>query len=255
MKYIITENQLNFLEEAIHRYGGRYNADPLGDFFTELNQRSLKKKDCVSAFKKYYSKIGEYIDNISDGQILDYFQEISENPTKGGALYSKNFYKKDILAGFAYFIAKKFIGLNEGEGGIEYILSGKGDRAYFFFDPDFKIFVGGISVTKNDDIKGESYEVGTAAVEKELIGGRYGLKMYLTIISNVDYLSSSIILYTGSFRMWSKSLPKYVNVWAVNEHNYPSRNYKKLTGEETSIPKNTSYFLASRHHNEIKFKR
>ena len=99
--------------------------------------------------------------------------------------------------------------------------------------------------------KGKCYSVSISAVERELIGGGYGLKMYLTIINDVDYLISSTVLYAGSLRMWKDVLPKYVNVWV--EFDYKSDPELVIPGKRYKLD-NVQDFIASSNHNKLKSK-
>lgn len=250
MNYLITENQYNNLNE-ISRSRGRYDANPLEDFFYEIESfKGFKKKDFISVFKKFFTKIGQEIDNLEDSQILLYFEELPRY-TRGGSVLKGFFYKKEVLASFAYYIVKKHFNLIEGAGGIEYLVFESNSRAYFFFDPNFKIFVGGVGLDPEKRFKGKCYSVSISAVERELIGGGYGLKMYLTIINDVDYLISSTVLYAGSLRMWKDVLPKYVNVWV--EFDYKSDPELVIPGKRYKLD-NVQDFIASSNHNKLKSK-
>ena len=253
MKYIITERQLGLINEDLTRMSGNYRATPLDDFFMSISSLGVKKKDFTKAFFNFFNKIGFKINHISPTQVLMYWQDLENDRSE--IFDNRNFYKKDIVSGFAYHIAKNYIGLKESaKGELEYIRVGKDSRSYYFFDPAFKIFVGGILINKDDEIKGNSYEVKTSGVDRELIGGRYGLKMYMTVISDVDYLSSDSILFSGSYRMWSKSLPKYVNVWIEKSNEDNPWEFIKITGEERRLPKGVEKFVASRYHKEVRRK-
>ena len=250
MKYIITESQYGKLQE-VNRVRGRHFSDPLSDFFGEIKMSLIfKKSHFVEAFRKFFKKLGISTEDFNKEEIKDYWDELEYGRDH---FFGPIFYKKDSIAGFAYYIAKNYFGLKEGAGGIQYLTTKTSfKKAYYFFDPEFKILVGGLAVTKDDEIEGKAREVSIAAVDPELIGGRYGLKMYLTVIDNVDYLSSDTTLFTGSYRMWAKSLPKYVNVWVVTKDKAFSKT-KKITGEESSLPKNFDVFVASSKHDKINF--
>lgn len=228
---------------------GHHHSNPLGDFFG-LVSYVLDSETRNKLFRKYFQNSN--LSKIDDKKIDDYFYFLEYSSQKPSGM--RNFIKYDVVSGFAYYIAKKYFKLKSGGFGLEYVKSddNDGDKTFFFFDTAFKIFIGKVSIEKirNQFIKGNVYKVGTAAAERKLIGMGYGLKMYLTILEYCDFLISDSILFTGSFRIWSEILPKYVNVWWVNEE---KKKVKKITlqkpfAQETD---DVDFFVASIYHKKV----
>lgn len=247
MKYILTERQLEVIEIGTVR--GRYNTSPedsLWDYF----ENNLKKKQKIESFKKYYNKVlSEKTKLVGDNTILLFFEELSDKSINSDI--PKEFLKEDLVSGFAYYIAKHYFNLTKGVN-ISYIKVKDvlGGKDYFFFDSALKIFVGMILTMKYDKLPKNSYVVRTSAAVKSLIGQGYGVKMYLNVIKDVDYLRSDTLLYTGSLRMWRDVLSKYVNVWAVYTIGSLTQNVKLHPGKRI-VASNVDYFVASSYHNTI----
>jgi hypothetical protein len=246
MKYIITERQYNIIKE-IDRESGHFDFEPLDSFFEYMDDQ-LPKKQKVKLFKEFFREkmgLGVEEDDFLFGDIIDYF----DNPLRSE--WGDIFKTKDARSGFAYFVAKKYFGLEE-KFGLSYMvnnLNGDDMRIYYFFDPKFKIFVGRFVIEK---LRGKKYTVSLSTADEELIGTGYGTKMYLIVIDDVDYLASDTILYSGSYRMWKHVLPKYVNVWGIikNDHGLPFTVIKMDDKGKKSV-KRFDYFLASSKHNKV----
>jgi len=247
VKYILTEKQLEVIEVGTVR--GRYNASPennLWDYF----ENNLKKKQKIESFKKYYNKVlTEKTNLVGDNTILLFFKELSDKSINSDI--PKEFLKEDLVSGFAYYVAKHYFDLTKGVN-ISYIKVKDilGGKDYFFFDSTFKIFVGMVLTMKYSKLPKNSYTVRTSAAVKSLIGQGYGVKMYLNVIKDVDYLRSDTLLYTGSLRMWRDVLSRYVNVWAVYTTGSLTKNVKLHPGKKI-IVNNVDYFVASAYHNTI----
>jgi len=247
VKYILTERQLEVIEVGTVR--GRYNTSPennLWDYF----ESNLKKKQKIESFKKYYSKVlNEKTKLVGDNTILLFFKELSDKSINSDI--PREFLKEDLVSSFAYYVAKHYFDLIKGVN-ISYIKvkDALGGKDYFFFDPAFKIFVGMILTMKYSKLPKNSYTVRTSAAVKSLIGQGYGVKMYLNVIKDVDYLRSDTLLYTGSLRMWRDVLSKYVNVWAVYTLGSLTKNVKLHPGKRI-VASNVDYFVASSYHDSI----
>lgn len=246
MKYIITEQQYNLIQE-IGRESGHFDFEPLDSFYQFMEDK-VPKKQKVKLFKEFFrDKMGFGVeeDDFLLGDIIDYF----ENPLRSE--WGDIFKTKDARSGFAHFVAKKYFGLKE-KFGLSYMMNnfhGDDTRIYYFFDPKFKIFVGRFSVEK---LRKKTYKVHLSSADEELIGTGYGTKMYLIVIDDVDYLASDTILYSGSYRIWKHVLPKYVNVWGIikNYHGLPFTAIKMDNKGKKSV-KRFDYFVASSKHNKV----
>ena len=98
----------------------------------------------------------------------------------------------------------------------------------------------------------KTWKVNLSTADEELVGSRYGTRMYLVIIDDVDYLASDDTLYSGSYRMWKHVLPKYVNVWGVikDEDGIISK-FVKLNDKNKNMVRKFDFFVASSKHNKI----
>lgn len=248
---LITEKKEIEVNELVTTRG-HHETNPMGDFFSEVSS-TLSEKELRKVFRNYYTKkVPQNLSNISDEKIDDFFYFLRYGNSQPSGM--RSFLKYDIVTGLAYYIAKKYFKIKSGGFGIEYVKvdDNDGDKTFFFFDTAFKIFIGKISIEKKNEksIKGNLYKVSTAAAEKKLIGLGYGLKMYFTILEYCDYLMSDSILFSGSFRIWSQILPKYVNVWWVSE---TDNKIKKITPEKPLSEKteDIDFFVASMYHKKI----
>jgi hypothetical protein len=241
MKYIITESQLKTLQEVGIKKGP-FKISPVNYFWTFINGFSERKR--VNAFRNYYTKVvGADVSDLSDDNILEFYDELDE---LGTSALPKTLKSKNILSGFAFYLATKFTKLKNGRG-LVYFIDEKESRNYYFFDPSSKLFVGRIGTDRSDITSGDSYKVKVTAADKSLIGMGYGTKMYLTILDDVDYLISDATLYPASLRVWTSSLPKYSNVWIMNN----DLEFIPFNSGDNYDPENVKYFIASIRNNEI----
>lgn len=245
MKYIISEKQYKILTE-ISKSKGHYTTEPVYNALDYFN-RVLKIKEKTSSFKKYFKdKLGFDLntEKISFSyNVSEYFDYLESSD------WSKKFKTKDVVSGFVYFLAERYIKLKESNG-IEYFKIVLDDETlFYFFDPAFKIFIGKIALTKDYNFPGKSFHVSVSATDSELIGKGYGSKMYLIVIENVDYLVSDTILFSGAYRMWKHVLPKYVNVWGVREDNENKKVFEIISSSPKLQVRKYDYFVASVHDN------
>lgn len=247
MKYIVTETQYKFIQE-IGRLSGHYINEPLNDLF-EYFAKKLPNKFKHKYFWDYFNKMGfdlEY-DEFFKEDVEDYF-DYSENSE-----WNDEFKSKDSRSGLAYYIAKKHFGLKKGME-IDYFIRKDEDYLiYYFFDSGLKIFVGKMSIVERDFPKG-AFKVALSSADEELIGTGYGTKMYLTILHDVKYLLSDDTLFSGSYRMWKHVLPRYVNVWGIQEDEYSEKNNKftKIDPEKKMSVRKFDRFIASSKYDKIK---
>lgn len=241
MRYIITESQLKTLQE-VGIGKGTFNISPVKYFWTFINGFSERKR--VNAFRNYYTKVvGANVDDLSDDNILEFYDELDE---LGTSALPKKLKSKKILSGFAFYLATKFTKLKNGRG-LVYFIDESESRNYYFFDPSSKLFVGRIGTDRSDIISGDSYKVKVTAADKSLIGMGYGTKMYLTILDDVDYLISDATLYPASLRVWTSALPKYSNVWIMNNDS----EFIPFNSGDDYEPEKVKYFIASIRNSEI----
>lgn len=231
MKYLISERQYKTILE-IERQSGHYEWSPLDSFYDFMDDE-LPTKMKTKLFKKYFDKIFKTEiekDEFYQMDVLGFFNEPRRSE------WEKKFSSKDSLAGFAYFVAKNYFGLEEGVGIDYYVREGfYGDdsKTFYFFDPKLKIFVGYISIFPIENFPKKTYKVRLSAVDEELIGTGYGIRMYQNILTKVDYLMSDNNLYSGSYRIWKHVLPKYANVWGIYEENGLPKIKKLIPGKKT----------------------
>jgi hypothetical protein len=241
MRYIITESQLKTLQE-VGIGKGTFNISPVKYFWTFINGFSERKR--VNAFRNYYTKVvGANVDDLSDDNILEFYDELDE---LGTSALPKKLKSKKILSGFAFYLATKFTKLKNGRG-LVYFTDETESRNYYFFDPASKLFVGRIGTNRSDITSGDSYKIKMTAADKSLIGMGYGTEMYLTILDDVDYLISDGTLYPTSLRVWTSTLPKYSNVWVMNGD---SEFIPFKSGDDYN-PEDVKYFIASIRNSEI----
>lgn len=209
----ICEGQLS---EQILRIRGNLKpyVTPIKQFF-ELFYESNKSAKRIKLFRQFFKKLNFDVENISEVQINSFFRYLKGEDSYNESGLDKEMMSRDLIFGFAYFIAKNQMSLKEGVEGLMYISDAGGVGInYYFFDQVLKIFVGGIGVSKSSLLKGNAYFVTNILIEEGLRGTGYAVRMYLTVMGEMDYLISDMTLYTGSYRIWAKVLPKYCNVWS-----------------------------------------
>ena len=242
MKIRITESQFKLISE-IKKIGGDYQIQPIYSVLRYYAD-ALSKKQIIDSFTDFFiEKIGvDLPSKLNRREILNFF----EYPYNNDLPDTMN--ERDSISGLAYYFAKKYFNLKEGVDLVYFIAKDPigTDREFFFFDPLLKIFVGKIHLKKQDTLSGKSYRVKMSAADEELIGTGYGLKMYLTLIDKLDYLSSDYSLFSGAYRMWKHILPKYSNVWGVEEKESGEEYYKIDPAKKKSVQK-YDYFVASKH--------
>jgi hypothetical protein len=245
-KFIISEKQYSLLKE-IQIPSGKYEADPLTDFFLIFNPSNSKfsEKKMSKLVRNYLeNKVGLDTSKISDEKIYNYFSKIAYTEKIRGI--PKDFYNIGVISGLSYFLVKNFFKLKKTPYGLVYHLENLTSTiTYWFFDPEIKDFIGRISVSDNENYPSPSYQVGVSSVDPVFIGRGYGNKMYLTVLNDCEYLISDTVLFNDSLNIWTNVLPKYVNVWArYGDEFIPIK--KKFVN-----PENVKYYIASKKHNDI----
>jgi hypothetical protein len=246
LKFIISERQYSLLKE-IQIPSGKYEADPLTDFFLIFNPSNSKfsEKKMSKLVRNYLeNKVGLDTSKISDEKIYNYFSKIAYTEKIRGI--PKDFYNIGVISGLSYFLAKNFFKLKKTPYGLVYHLENLTSTiTYWFFDPEIKDFIGRISVSDNENYPSPSYQVGVSSVDPVFIGRGYGNKMYLTILDDCEYLISDTLLYKDSLNIWTNILPKYANVWARHGDEFLPIKKKFVN------PENVKYYVASKKHNDI----
>lgn len=251
---IYEKNDIELSE--LHRGRGYYTSDPMTELFQMIILDADEKKLNSLILKYYINKIGISTEKM-DSTLIQKIKSYLEG--RIGNFGLRTYLRYDILTGLAYYLADKLFKLKPSGFGLSYFIDKEGDtRNFYFFDSAFKIFVGKIDVSKSHQkkLKGTIFDIGTSAAERKLIGMGYGLKMYMSILENCDYLTSSSVLYTGSFRIWSKVLPKYVNVWWKSSDSDSGKvklDYVKIEpNEDFKISGNKiDFFVASMYHKKL----
>lgn len=249
MKYIISEKQFKLISE-ISRMSGNLGVDPLDDLF-DYYEYEIPNKQKYHLFLDFFKKkLGFKIPFENKNELKYEIQEYFENPSYN-AVMGRAFHTKDSISAFSYFIAKEYFGFQEGID-LKFIINDReASKIYYFFDPQLKIFVGKIVTGKNDDFPYDFDQVQLSAADDELIGTGYGLKMYLNVINEVDYLVSDSSLYAGSYRMWKHILPKYCNVWGLEKTGIYELKFTKMTPQSKRQTQKFDNFVASIKFNKI----
>ena len=116
MKYIITESQYKTLQEVGIKKG-TFKISPVKYLWTFINGFSERKR--VNAFRNYYTKVvGANVSDLSDDNILEFYDELDE---LGTSALPKNLKSRNILSGFAFYLATKFTKLKNGRGLVYFI--------------------------------------------------------------------------------------------------------------------------------------
>lgn len=242
MKYIITESQYKTLQE-VGIGKGTLKISPIKYFWTFINS-VISEKRRVNAFRNYYTKIvGVDVSDLSFDDVLAFYDELDE---LGTSLLPKKLKSKSILSSFAFYIASKLTKLREGDG-LVYFVDEREGRDYYFFDPASQLFIGRIATNVSDITSGNSYKIRLTAADKSIIGKGFGTKMYLSILKDIDYLISDGTLYPASLRVWTNSLPKYSNVWIMNNDS----EFIPFNLGDNYNPDEVKYFIASVRNSEI----
>lgn len=240
MKFYISDYQYKVLTE-ISRTSGHYHSQPIYELIDYFDN-SLTRKQKIKIFKEFTSKVFGDVEKLPKSNILNFYSY----PYTSNAELPEQFLKKDFLSGFAFYVAKNYFNLKSGVQ-LDYIEENdEGLITYYFFDSGLKIFIGKIATKPNDEFSGVSLRVSLSTADDELIGTGYGTKMYLSIIDDIDYLSSDYTLFTGAYRIWKHTLPKYVNVWGVTEKEMGAE-FKKIEPSDKKEVRKYDYFVASTH--------
>ena len=241
MKIIISERQNKLLQE-VNVGKGILKADPLSELFDEL----LNKSKVIKLTRKYLENVAApNIDEFPDEKLSNYLDSL-------GSVYYKEplpkyYYSPDVVSGLAYFLGKNIFDFKKSYG-LNYFITSTQYQKYWFFDPEIKQFIGHIvvkNVSDSDDIGSDSTveRVDFVSIDKAFKGRGYGIKMYLTVLSNVDFLMSDSLLYNESLNIWVNILPKYAKVWARTF--WDERPFVPINKKGFVKPENIKFYVAS----------
>lgn len=233
MKYIITEEQFEFLNEMLTP-SGTYDINVIQHFFSFVKYK-LPTKKVIKITRKYFeTTVGQDMSKYSDEAIESYLSDLSY-PRLTSGMPSKVFKNNDVISNLAYDISKNFFKIEKSNFELKYIkVKQNSFLKYFFFDSDLNELVGVLETEKfySNYSPKNSYKVVVSAVDKYVKGSGYGKNMYLTVINDIDVLFSDDMLYKESLNIWVNVLPKYLNnVGYIDSKGVPH----KITNE-TKIP-------------------
>ena len=241
-KYIISERQYDLLKE-MQIPSGKYETNPLGDFFGFIDETISSNKIAKLARKYLENHVGLDTSNLESDDLYQYVRKLRWDEKYEGT--PKYFYKIGIISGLSYFFAKNLFNLKKGSYGLSYFISKGSTITYWFFDSEIKDFVGMIKLQKDEDFPSPSLRINLSSVDPLFIGKGYGSKMYLTILDDCEYLISDTLLYKDSLNIWTNVLPRYVNVWARWGNGFLPIKKKFIN------PENIKYYVASKKHNTL----
>jgi len=218
MKYIITESQLQRLNEITVLNGsmgvGNSYENLISDIFQDKGKEKVKK-----LIGKYLKEVlgYEFKYDIADYNLKDYVTDLKTRDYY--SIYSKTLKSKDTLSNLAYFLVKSLYGFKK-LGNLEVYKTKLNE--FYFFDPLNEICVGVIDLKKpttneygNITFPRKTLQVSLARVDEGLLGTGVGKEMYLALLDGVDVLFSDSALYETSLNIWVNVLPKYVFVGGI----------------------------------------
>lgn len=226
MKYIITEEQHNRINE-ITVYKGGMDVRPIYKDIIEFLNQEISNKKRIEAVKYYVKNVLGYPEKFKNKKAKEYDAALDRDWLDD---IPEQLKKPEVLSNIAYFLMNKFFKLQKF-GELEYYVehNRSNSNTYWFFDPELEIVVGYITCSQQNienehvEFPYDSWVINTAAVDVGLSGRGYGKQMYLAIIDDVDVLFSDNYLYMDSLNIWVNILPKYVYVGAYLDDEKPKR--------------------------------
>lgn len=221
---------------------GILKSDPLNELFDEF----VNKPKVLKLTRKYLENVSApNLESFTDENLSDYLESLINVRMK--VTFPKYYYSPDVVTGLAYFLAKNIFGFKKSYG-LNYFITKTSRQKYWFFDPEIKQFIGYISVgdgIDSDSIHSDSSVkiVDFVAIDKAFKGQGYGTKMYLTILSGVDFLMSDTLLYSESLNIWVNVLPKYAKVWAKTFSE--EKPFAPVTRRNFIKPDDVKFYIAS----------
>lgn len=241
MKIIVSERQNKLLQEVTVGKG-ILKADPLSELFDEL----LNESKVIELTRKYLKTVAApNIDEVPDEKLSNYLDSLTSVYYKEPL--PKYYYSPDVVSGLAYFLSKNIFGFKKSYG-LNYFVKDTEHEKYYFFDPEIKQFVGYIVVKLRIDLDAPNFDnhlkrVDFVSIDKAFKGRGYGTKMYLTVLSGVDFLMSDALLYKESLNIWVNVLPKYAKVWARTF--WDGRPFVPINKKGFVKPENIKFYVAS----------
>lgn len=236
MKIIVSEKQNKLLQEVTVGKG-ILKVNSLEELFDEL----LNRPKVIKLTRKYLENVASPdIDEVTDEKLSNYLDSL-------GSVYFKEplpkyYYSPDVVSGLGYFLSKNIFGYKKSYG-LNYFVTKTDHEKYWFFDPEIKQFVGYIVVKDAFDFDSNVKRVDFVSIDKTFKGRGYGTKMYLTILSSVDFLMSDSLLYKESLNIWVNILPKYAKVWARTF--WDERPFVPINKKGFVKPENIKFYVAS----------
>ena len=137
-KYIISERQYDLLKE-MQIPSGKYETNPLGDFFGFIDETISSNKIAKLARKYLENHVGLDTSNLESDDLYQYVRKLRWDEKYEEI--PKYFYKIGIISGLSYFFAKNLFNLKKGFYGLSYFISKGSTITYWFFDSEIKDFV------------------------------------------------------------------------------------------------------------------
>ena len=237
-KYIITESQRKFLFEEISISSGLMDFMP----FTKAIEK-LQKLLGDDAFK---NEVRTYLTNVaalSDSEIKrlikkDYNLDKLEYRTRPSK-------KTDLISGMIYYIFNNNFSKKESEGisYFEFVEFGS-QKIRYYFDEELETFIGFLAFGERTYANRRCAVVGGIEVIHTAKSRGYGKFMYLSLFNNYSVIKSDDNLFEESLNIWVNVLPRYCNVWLVDE---TRKKFKKIESKGLlPIYENYDFFIASK---------
>jgi hypothetical protein len=231
-KYIITESQYKNLSEELTIASGGMDFNPIYNTISRLIA-DLSESVVGQNGREYLSSVAGLSDEEIDKLIGD----------KNNIYKLEKKSKSDLICGLIYYVFKKNYILKPF-GNLSYCNNNDSDWTRNYFDEELESFIGFMSLNK---IKFKGYDgikvSGIQVVDTAKSRG-YGKMMYLSLFDEFTVVKSDEFLFSESANIWVNVLPRYVNVWIIDES---GRKYKKIKLKgELPIYEQYDYFIGSK---------
>lgn len=214
---------------------GSMEGNVVNDFFSNITDYKETPK-LISLIKKYFKEVvGTSLKGYDKTELQDYVKSLSTSYMEIKNL-PKIVENKDVVSNLAYYLASKILKMKQGIGCSYVIYKENGFIKYYFFDTDLEELFGYISLIENkfDEVKQycgskKIHQVSTTMSDKELQGTGLGKNMYLTLINEFGCLASDTSLYHSALNIWVNTLPKYSDVYYVDNNEMGSNSVKSIS--------------------------
>ena len=232
IKYIISQTQYNILSEQLIVSSGKMDFNPIYNTISRLIA-DLGESVVGQDSREYLSSVAGLSDEEIDKLIGD----------KNNIYKLEKKSKSDLICGLIYYVFKKNYKLNS-IGNLSYCHNLDFDWTRNYFDEELESFIGFMSLNK---IKFRGYNgikvSGIQVIDSAKSRG-YGKLMYLSLFDEYTVVRSDEHLFMESANIWVNVLPRYVNVWIIDES---GRKYKKIKLKgELPIYEQYDYFIGSK---------